>query len=324
MDPLGDLLNGARARNALLHRVVLEPPWSIRVEEAAPLTLVALVRGTAWIVAGDAAGPVRLGAGDVAIVRGEAPYTVADDPATPPTIVVHPGGDATTPAGEDLGAGVRRGPRTCDMGRGGGAGGAVVVSGTYNLHGDVSGRLLAALPRVLIVAAADGPRVVMDLLVRELDRDDPGQQVVLDRALDLALIDTLRAWFARPEARPPGWYRALGDPLVGPALRLLHDRPADPWTVESLADAVAASRAAFARRFTELVGEPPMTYLARWRVDLAADLLRTTDAKLDAVARRVGYASGYALSAAFTRLRGVRPGRLRAARTSRIAATAER
>ena len=124
---------------------------------------------------------------------------------------------------------------------------------------------------------------------------------------DLALIATLRAWFARPEADAPGWYLAHGDPLVGHALRMIHDDPAWPWTVASLAAIAGASRAAFARRFTALVGQPPMTYVAHWRLDRAADLLRDTDATVEAIARQVGYANAFALTVAFKRVRGNTP-----------------
>lgn len=130
---------------------------------------------------------------------------------------------------------------------------------------------------------------------------------MLDRLLDLALIASLRAWFARPEAQAPGWYRALSDPVVGPALRLVHDDPAHPWTLAELATRSGASRAAFARRFTTLVGAPPMTYVTGWRLTVAADLLRQTDATVETIARRVGYANAFALSVAFKRVRGTTP-----------------
>jgi AraC-like DNA-binding protein len=147
----------------------------------------------------------------------------------------------------------------------------------------------------------------MDILAAEVGQDAPGQQVMLNRLLDLALIATLRAWFARPEADVPGWYRAHSDPLVAPALRHIHDDPARPWTVAGLAVAAGASRAAFARRFTALVGQPPMTYLTHWRLDLAADLLRKGDVTVDVVARQVGYANAFALTVAFKRVRGITP-----------------
>ena len=118
---------------------------------------------------------------------------------------------------------------------------------------------------------------------------------------------------ARPDARAPGWYAASADPVVGPALRLLHHEPARPWTVAALAAETGVSRAALARRFTELVGEPPMAFLAGWRLALAADLLRDPQTTLTAVARQVGYGSPYALSTAFRRVRGVSPREHRAA-----------
>jgi AraC-like DNA-binding protein len=145
------------------------------------------------------------------------------------------------------------------------------------------------------------------VLAGEITKDDPGQDVVLDRLLDLLLIAVLRTWFSRPEAGAPGWYRAQGDPIVGRAIRMLHHNPAHPWTVASLAKETGVSRAAFARRFTDLVGEPPMAFLTNWRLALAADLLREPSATVGAVARQVGYGSSFALSTAFKRVRGMSP-----------------
>jgi AraC-like DNA-binding protein len=150
------------------------------------------------------------------------------------------------------------------------------------------------------------------LLSEEMAKDEPGQEVMLDRLLDLLLITVLRAWFTRQEAAAPAWYRAYSDPVVGRALRMLHNDPARPWTVASLAAETGVSRAALARRFTELVGEPPMAYLTGWRLALAADLLREPDATVGSVARRVGYSTPFALSAAFKRVRGVSPRQHRA------------
>jgi AraC-like DNA-binding protein len=154
---------------------------------------------------------------------------------------------------------------------------------------------------------------VIPLLAAEIVKDEPGQEAVLDRLLDLLLIAVLRAWFARPEAGAPGWYRAHGDPIIGPALRLLHHNPSHPWTVAELAGETGVSRAAFARRFNELVGEPPMSFLTGWRIALAADLLREPGATVGSVAHQVGYGSPFALSTAFKRLRGMSPQAFRAA-----------
>jgi len=159
--------------------------------------------------------------------------------------------------------------------------------------------------------AWDSPLV--PVLAEEIVKDEPGQEAVLDRLLDLLLVTVLRAWFARHQAEAPGWYRAQGDPVVGRALRMLQNNPAQPWTVATLAGQIGVSRATLARRFADLVGEPPMTFLTAWRLALAADLLREPDATIAAVARQVGYSSAFALSAAFKRGRGMSPKQHRAA-----------
>ena len=305
MDSVGGLLDGPRARDAFLLRSHLDPPWSMRIRDEAPLTLVAVVRGHAWIVPDEDGGePVHLERGDVAILRGPDPYTVADDPATPPQVVIWPGQRCTTPDGEALTDMAMLGVRTFGNA---GEGETVLLTGTYERHSDTSRRLLEALPDWLVLPAGDFESPLIALLQEEIGKEEPGQEAVLDRLLDLLLIAVLRAWFARPEAQAPGWYRAHGDPVVGPALRLLHREPARPWTVALLAAETGLSRAALARRFTELVGEPPMTFLTGWRLALAADLLRGTDATLESVARQVGYGSAFALSTAFKRVRGVSP-----------------
>ncbi|GAA3459146.1 AraC family transcriptional regulator [Saccharothrix longispora] len=306
MDALTGLLDGPRARGAFLLRTVLEPPWSLRVQDRAPLSVVAVVRGDGWLMP-DGAPPVRLRTGDVAVLRGPEAYGLADDPATPVQAVVHPGETSTTPDGVELCDQWCRGVRTWGSGP---DGPVVLLSGTYQVDGEVSRRLLSALPQWLVVPRSDLP--VVPLLAEEVTRDLPGQEAVLDRLLDLLLISVLRAWFCRPEANPPAWYSAHADPVVGRALHLLHADPAHPWTVGSLADAVGASRASLARRFTELVGEPPMAYLTDWRLSLAADLLREPSATVASVARQVGYSTAFALSTAFKRERGVSPSEHRA------------
>jgi AraC-like DNA-binding protein len=128
------------------------------------------------------------------------------------------------------------------------------------------------------------------------------------------LVDTLRAWFDRPESQAPAWYRAYADPVIGQGLRLVDENPAHAWTVAELASKVGLSRATFAKRFADLVGQPPMAYVTEWRLCLAADQLRRTDATVDTIARRVGYANAYALSVAFKRVYGTRPSEHRATR----------
>ncbi|MDT0612696.1 AraC family transcriptional regulator [Streptomyces lancefieldiae] len=290
MDVLSELLDGVRARGALFRQTTMSGPWSMRFASGSPLTLATMLRGRAWIVPAEGE-PVPVSIGDTAIIRGRAPYTVADDPATPPQVVI----DSADYCAAEGDAGDSP------------DGSALLLSGAYTGRGEISERLLHALPEVLVIPAADGRCPLLDLVVEEIVTDRPGQQVMRDRLLDLLLLSTLRTWFDQSDAHAPPWYRAWEDPVVGHALRLLHDDPAHPWTVASLAAKSGVSRAALARRFTAQVGEPPMTYLASWRIDLAADLLRETDATVGSIARRVGYANTFALSVAFKRLRGITP-----------------
>ncbi len=302
MDAFAGMLDGPRARQAFLLRMLLDPPWSIWVDDRAPLALVAALRGEAWVTI-PGSEPARLAAGEVAIVCGPEPYAFADPPGTPTQVVALPGGMCTTTTGESVMDSLRRGVRTMGNTT---TGSTEVLIGTYEHVNELGGRLLGALPRLVVVPATDLGAPLVDLLGAEMVKEAPGQQVVLDRLLDLLVVAVLRTWFARAEDTP-GWFRASSDPVVGPALRLLQDNPAHPWTVAGLATEVGASRATLARRFTDLVGEPPMTYLTERRLALAADLLKEPGTTVGAVARQVGYANPFALSAAFKRVHGFSP-----------------
>jgi AraC-like DNA-binding protein len=308
VDALAGLLDGPRARGAFLMRCVLEPPWCLRIEDEAPLALTAVARGHAriWSDDGDCA---ELGPGDVVIARGARPYTVADSPDTPLHAIIRPGPRCVAVDGHELREEMALGVRSWGNSS---TGETVLLTGAYHLEGEVSRRLVRALPHLLVLTAHDWDTPLVPLLAEEIVKDEPGQEAVLDRLLDLLLIAALRTWFARPDTPTPAWYRGYGDPVVGRALRLLQHHPARGWTVASLAAETGVSRAALARRFTELVGEPPMTFLTGWRLALAADLLREPDTGLAAVARQVGYATPYALSTAFKRAHGVSPREYRA------------
>jgi len=305
VDALLPLLHSPRARDAFLLRVLLDPPWSLRVADRAPLTLLTVVRGHAHL-APDHAPPHHLRQGDTAVLRGPDPYTVADTPGRAPRILIGPAQHCTTlhgrPLAETMSLGVRTwgsAPQSATM----------LLVGTYPTPTTAGRRLLAALPPLLVVPRDDA---LACLLAEETARDLPGQQAVLDRLLDLVLITALRAWLGDPRSRAPAHYRAAADPVVGRALALLHQDPARPWTVASLAAAVGVARATLARRFTALVGRPPMAYLTAHRLDWAADLLRDDpDSTVEAVARTVGYTSPFAFSAAFKRHHGTSPRHLR-------------
>lgn len=303
MDALEGLLGGARARGAFALRAVMRAPWGLRIEAESPLTLIAMVAGEAW-VRPDGGDPIRLGVGDVALTRGPDHYTVADDLTTVPAVFVGPGQKCSTADGASLKDAMMHGVRTWGNAA---DGETVFLVGAYDDVADVSPRLRRMLPPVVALTRADWQSPLVALLAEEVVKDEPGQAAVLDRLLDLLATAVLKAWLGRPHAEHPAWVRAQGDPLVVRALRLLHRDPAERWTVARLADEVGASRAALARRFQDHVGEAPMTFLKHWRMALAADLLAEPGETVATVADKVGYASPFAFSTAFKRVRGLSP-----------------
>ncbi len=318
MDLLSGLLDGPRAAEPFLLRVMMTPPWAMHIQDNAPLTLMAITSGTAWIVPDDGE-PVELRAGDVALIRGTSHYLVADSPSTPPQVIIHPGQVCTTPGGFDLAEQMGMGLRTWgNVGAADRAPGSPesevcqMLVGVYERQPEVGARFIAALPQLAVVTAVEHQSALVELLSRELTTDGPGQQIILNRLLDLLVITMARIVFEHSEETTPGWYAAHDDPVVGPALAAIHEDPAHPWTVEKLAATGGTSRAAFAHRFKELVGESPIAFLTEWRVSIAADLLRSGDASVGAVATEVGYSTPYAFSSAFKRVKGVSPSRYRA------------
>lgn len=305
-DPLTDLLNGVRTTGAIFNRSSLSGSWAVRFEDGSPMALAVALRGTAWVIP-QGGEPVRLDPGDVAVLSGGAPYVIADDPATEPDVMIRSGGRCTILDGEELI--VTQGMGTWGVAK---PDSTVLLNGLYTVDSGIPGRLLAALPPLAFVKAGQDACPASPAAFEDVTRPAPGQQVLLDRMLDLMLITALRAWFTRPGAPIPAWYRAHSDPVVGSALRLLHADPAHSWTVEALADKTGVSRAALARHFTALVGQPPMTYLREQRIALAADLLRDPATTIGAVAVRVGFSNAFALSTAFKKARGISPSEHRA------------
>jgi AraC-like DNA-binding protein len=306
MDPLTDLVRAPRALDAFLLRVVMAPPWSVRVQDRAPLTVVAMTGGTALLRPED--GPaLELGAGDVVLVRGPEPYVVSDHTGTPPQALIHPGGRCETPDGVSLELPMRQGVRSWGNA---GDGPDTMLVGTYERAGEVGGRLLGPLPTTVLLRAGAGRSALLgslvDILAVEVVQEGLGQAGLLDRLLDALVVAACREWSASSTAAAP-WLGGVDDAVVQRALGLLHEGPARPWTVAALAGAVGLSRAALARRFADAVGEPPMTYLTGWRLALAADRLRDTDETVAAVSRAVGYTSPFTFSTAFKRQYGQSP-----------------
>jgi AraC-like DNA-binding protein len=307
MDPLSSLLSGIRAEGSVVSHAVLTVPWTIRFADAAPLTMISVLRGGGTLLL--PGGIERaVGAGDTAIVRGPEPFHLADRPAT-----VHGPHAAYEIAcfsapgecsAEELG-GIRWGADDKDT--------TALIVGAYRASGHRHERLLKVLPPVLVVEEDAEVCAWLEAAASDAADRSAGSQALMDRLLDWALVCTLRTWFDRAGADAPAWYRGLADPVLGPALQSFHDRPAEPWTVASLAALAGVSRALFAKRFTQLMGRPPLAYLTECRLDEAAALLADTDLGIGLIAKSVGYADAFGFSAAFKRHKGLSPSRFRAA-----------
>lgn len=308
MDALSDLLHRSRTSDADVRQLIQRPPWSMTFADAPPLTVFAALGGRAMVRLEDLpeVPPTELAAGDIAVVTVSRRHTVSDDLATAPQVVIRAGHK------QWLGPPDRHAdlvnvlaPRTYGDGL---PGATTVIRGTYAPQGDAGRRLLSALPPLATVPANPRTGAALDLLTSEAARDEPGQDAVLHRMLDLILVLALREGCAGSGLERPAWYRALSDTAIGAALERVHTDPAHRWTVAELAAAAGMSRAAFAARFTELVGQPPLAYLTDWRMTLAADLLRDgSGTTVAAAARAVGYQDAFAFSVAFKRVKGVSP-----------------
>jgi AraC-like DNA-binding protein len=302
VDVLTDVLERSRARGAAFSHATAFGRWALRFPTRAGLGVHVVGAGQLDLaVEGEA--PVRLVAGDLALVKGDREHLLGTDLSA-----------TATPLLELLATGrVEGAARSYTLGTDDGAGPTVFFCGAYSFDGDLSAALVDALPSVARIRAPAGSalRATADLLAGEVLRDDIGQQTILDRLLDVALVQAVRAHFVAAGPGAPGWARASADPAVGAALRAMHADPAHPWTVGELAAVAMLSRSAFARRFTELLGRAPLAYLADWRMALARERLRDTDDGLAAVARAVGYASEFAFAAAFKRHVGAPPGQWR-------------
>ncbi|MFK0251388.1 AraC family transcriptional regulator [Amycolatopsis azurea] len=302
MDVFSDLIRGVRSHGSLFGSTTLSPPWSLHFVDGAPLTLCTVLTGAGWIVPEDGR-PELLRAGETIIVRGPSTFTFVDEVGTSAEPIAC-GEACATP---ELGGTRHRLGWVDDPG-----GETTLIVGAYPVRGEICRPLLDALPVVVRVDAGGAGDPVLEHLAAEVAIDAPGQQVVLDRLLDWMLVCSLREWFDRPGGEPPAWWAAQRDPVVGDALRLLHAEPAAPWTVGSLAGRTGVSRSTLAKRFADLVGEPPLTYLTRWRMTLAADLLTGNEsATISDIARTVGYSDPFGFSAAFKRVRGVNPSEFR-------------
>jgi AraC-like DNA-binding protein len=301
VDVLTDVLNALELKGWLHSRTEVVPPW--RFEFAASpdsvFHILAFGGGYLW-VDGDST-PLRVEDGDVLMFPHGQAHTLCDDPASPLTQAVRLDYDPRRDyqvfpfAGE--------GPTT------------VMLCGAFHFEHPSNHPLLHGLPNVIHIPGEQGCMApgfadLVGLLARESATRRAGTEVMLRRLTELLFIQVVRVWIERQAPATGGWLGALRDPPIAAALELIHQAPGRGWKVEELADAVALSRSAFSARFTRLVGEPPTKYLTRWRMHTATRLL-TNGAKVETIARQLGYDSDVAFRKAFRREVGLPPARYR-------------
>jgi AraC-like DNA-binding protein len=314
MDAFSEALQSVRMTGAIFFDAVCTAPWGFAVpamERAAPLLSPGTERliGYHLVTEGEAsvrlegAAAVPLVAGDIAIFPHGHPHTVTNGA---PTELI----DSGVAIGNFLAG------RLSPFRIGGGGEATRFVCGYFGCERHAARLFLNGLPPMIKInargdAAGEWLEGSIRHLLSEAASGRPGRTVLLSKMAEALFIETLRRYMERLPPEQIGWLAGARDPVVGTALALLHRKPSHPWTVAELASEVGSSRAVVAKRFTRLLGEPPLTYLARWRLQLAARQLQTTQQVILQVASDVGYESEAAFNRAFKREFGVPPAQYR-------------
>ena len=301
-DTLGDLLSSLRFTTLVYGRMELGAPWGLSFPDLPnSANLIVIARGSAQLEVEKPDQTIVLSSGDVALLPNGGAHVLRDGKGSPLHV---------------LGTGqCHRSTAANPVRLGGNGARTTVVAGAFRYGAGRRIPLFEKLPSVIHIAASDA-RVspwlssTVQLLIAESAAHNAGGTVVVSRLVDVLFVQALRTYILSGNCKECG-LRALADAQVGKALQLVHERPAEPWTVEGLARAVGLSRSAFAARFSELVGESPLEYVSRWRMTKAAELLRESDLSMLDVAERAGYRSEAAFNRAFKRHEGTAPARYR-------------
>jgi AraC-like DNA-binding protein len=290
---IGPVLDSLRVSGAILSLAHLEAPFTVDSGAISFGVFHAVLAGSAWVRRGDDPAQ-RLGPGHIVIFPTGASHLITDTPeATAPPVPVSASGDGPVPT-----MAVRNGG---DETR--------ILCGTIAFDDSPILSMADALPAMVVAGGGpDGAPVdaAVMMLAEELGSSAPGSDLVATRLVDVLVIRALRQGLAAGDFEP-GWAAGLRDPGIGRALGAIHAEPDRPWTASGLASIAAMSRSGFYARFTEVVGVPPATYLARWRIHRACGLLRNSSAPVAEVGRRVGFRSPAAFTTAFKRLVGSSP-----------------
>jgi AraC family transcriptional regulator, alkane utilization regulator len=305
-DAVSEVLRSVRVRSTIWCRSELRAPWGFGTDAHGTAAFHVVTAGRCWLQVEGHVAQRQLAAGDLVVLPTGRRHWLRDHPATPAPALERLLASHPLDEHRRLHAG-GQGRRT------------TLLCGGFALESGDGHPLLAALPAVIHIRGVRGQPLpwvaaTLRLLGAETGATTPGSEAVVSRLADALLTQALRVALAELDAADGARVRALRDPHVANAVRLIHGQPQRPWTVGELAAEVALSRSAFTARFRRLVGEPPMRYLIRARLAHAAGLLRTTEVGLAEIARRTGYQSEFSFSRAFKRAFGVAPGGYRGRR----------
>jgi AraC-like DNA-binding protein len=304
-DPLGEALHSMRMSSSFYSRCVFTAPWGLELPAFQDYLMFHVVTsGRCWLEV-EGAEPCLLQPGDLALVPHGEGHRLASESGAPAAKLF------------DL-PHQHLSERYEIIRQGGGGALTTLLCGVIRFDQPAARHLVGVLPKLISVEAWSSPeqewiQSTLRLLVAEARAIRPGGETIITRLADILVIQAIRAWIERDPAAQTGWLGALRDRQVGPAIATLHREPARPWTVATLAAEAAMSRSAFAARFSELVGETPMQYVARWRMHVAHTWLQEDRATLGELAFRLGYRSEAAFGRAFKRFVGVPPGAVRRA-----------
>lgn len=323
-DTLSDLLRAVRFHGAVFYYIEGTAPWVAETPHAREIIPAimpgaehmiefhGIVKGCCWAaIAGEAS--IRLDAGDVILFPQGDPHVMSSAPGMRAPNVDTSLFFAPRPPQLPYALSMQQAEETT-MRRGGGVPEhATVVCGFLGLDARPFNPLLAALPRVLrIPGSALGPdswvTTFMRAVVTESNSRRPGGEAVLERMSEMLFVEVLRRHIDSLPPEQQGWLAGMRDPAIGRALSLIHEKPAEAWTLERLSLEAGLSRSSLHERFVHFIGQPPMHYLTQRRMQVASGLLRDTSAKVMTVALEVGYESEAAFSRAFKRVSGMSPG----------------
>ncbi|RRD22387.1 AraC family transcriptional regulator [Brucellaceae bacterium VT-16-1752] len=311
MDPIADILETMQMTSVLCVRLDATAPWAFqrevqkselahsgRLDGLSDYAHVAMVsRGGCWMKMENEAKPYALTSGDCFLLAPGTSYALGDTPYTMPTNSI-----------DDM---MERGRTQSALSIGGGGASTTIICGSFRFKRLATKPLSMFLPRLILTRDDQTRSLTLSSTIQMLSSEMAGQRVgrsvAVTRLVDLLLINMIRAYVETAQGCPEGaWLHAIFDPKIGPALSLIHAHIAKPWTVEALASEAGMSRSAFAARFKELLGQPPLDYVAEWRMQKAAQRL-SAGKPISETAKAVGYDSDAAFSKAFKRILGLSP-----------------